>query len=152
MKNLCKGPLALFLGISAIGALIGLGLTGCPTDGGDGNAGPKTLVITGISDSLASQGQSNFRVGIFQPGTTPAEAMAQTGYVAGAESENAAVTGSGSSYTATVSLYAPSSDRWTGSGTYDVYLVIGSGNYRAQGISFNDASTSVPATRFSPLN
>ncbi|MDR1353187.1 MAG: hypothetical protein LBK05_07890 [Treponema sp.] len=120
-----------------------------------GNSAPKTLVITGITSAQASQGQSGINIGIFQRGTTPEQAMSMIGYVAGAESEDVTLSGS----TLTVSLWTPSGSgytEWTGSGNYDIYLILGSiysgSAYRRQNVSFTSASTTVTATSFSPLN
>jgi hypothetical protein len=115
--------------------------------GGGGNTG-KTLVITNISATQAAQGQSGFMVGIFQAGTTPQDALQQKGVVTGADSSDVTLSPS-APHTATVSL----SD--LPNGTYDIYLVLGSGSsasyYQKQNVPFTSASTSVSAVTFSPL-
>jgi hypothetical protein len=123
--------------------------------GGGGNTGPKTLVITGISAAQSSQGQAGIQIGIYPAGTTPQQASSLTGIVAGASDSDVILSGS----TLTVPLYsAPfgSGNRWTGSGTYDIYLVLGSGSsesyYRKQNVSFTSASTQVSAADFSPVS
>ncbi|MDR2445293.1 MAG: InlB B-repeat-containing protein [Spirochaetaceae bacterium] len=113
----------------------------------------KTLVITGITEDLLGYGTPSIQIGIFTGGTSPDQALQGTGIVAGADSVEGAVTLSQSApYTATASLYVPGSGRWTGSGTYDIYIVVGGNNYyRAQKVSFNDATTTVSAGAFSSL-
>jgi hypothetical protein len=116
----------------------------------------KDLVITGISASQAAQGQSGIMIGIFPVGTTPEQAFSQTGIVAAADSNAGDVTPpTGSApYTVSVSLRAMPdyTSRWTGSGIYDIYLVLGGSNYyRKQNVSFTSASTSVSATTFSTV-
>jgi hypothetical protein len=148
------------LGILAVLLTFALALAGCDngsTDSGgnSGNADPKTLVITNITDALlGGQGQPYTIIGIFPVGTTLAQAESDTGIVAGAES-NSSITLSGSvqPYTATALLYAvpDGTNRWTGSGTYDIYLVVGDSIYRKRNVSFTAASTSVAATSFEQL-
>jgi hypothetical protein len=116
----------------------------------------KDLVITGISASQAAQGQSGIMIGIFPAGTTPEQALSQTGIVAAADSNAGDVTSpTGSApYTVTVSLRTMPgyTSRWTGSGVYDIYLVLGGSNYyRKQNVAFTSASTSVSATTFSTV-
>jgi hypothetical protein len=154
MKNLYKNPavfgrLVSLLGIIAIGTVIGLGLTGCPTD--DEGPVPNTLVITGITATQYSQGSTGCQIAIVPVGT--AVGSIATSIVAGADSSEDSVTLSGSSepYTASASLYAAPDyqNRWTGSGVFDVYLLLGGSNYyRAQNVSFTSATTTVAATSF----
>jgi uncharacterized repeat protein (TIGR02543 family) len=154
-----KKPLLSLLGIIAIGAVIAVGLTGCDEllggadkllGGGDGTD-PKTLVITDIP---GDQGQQPIQIGIFPAGTTPQQALTQTGIVAGADSSEGAVKLSGS--TATASLYVPSTGTgWTGSGTYDIYIIVGGPNptyYRVSSVSFTSASTRISANNFLPVD
>jgi hypothetical protein len=76
-------------------------------------------------------------------------ALSMSAVVAGADSSGA-ISLSGS--TATVSLYDAASnytDRWTGSGTYDVYIILQSRTYKASGVSFSSATTRLSANDFS---
>jgi hypothetical protein len=118
----------------------------------DGNTAPKTLVITDIN--VSQYPGASILVGIFPQETPPENALSGTGIVAGADSSEGVVTIKGS--TATADLYVPdTTNRWTGSGTYDVYLIISSGGsesyYRKQSVSFTSASTEVPTTEFDEL-
>jgi hypothetical protein len=139
--DLSKVPSGLKWTIPATGSSSG------DNGGGGANTG-KTLVITDISAAQASQGQSGFMVGIFQAGTTLQDALQQKGVVTGTDSENVTLSSS-APYTATVSL----SD--LPNGTYDIYLVLGSGSsasyYRKQNVPFTSASTPVSAATFSPI-
>jgi hypothetical protein len=118
------------------------------------NAGAKTLVITGISEEQASHGLFGVVIGIFPPGTSPQQANSLTGIVARAVSFDTTLSGND----LTIRLYSTSSgfkERWTGSGTYDIYLTLGYGSiathYRSQNASFISASTGVSARSFSQL-
>jgi hypothetical protein len=108
------------------------------------SSAPKTLVITDIPSEVYGYGSSGGEIGIFPVGTTAQQALSQTGLVAGANLQNGdvVIAGSGgsggSSYTLTAPLYNPTgSNRWTGSGTYDVYVVLGSGS----GVHYYKASS-----------
>jgi hypothetical protein len=127
-----------------------LSITGTPmgtitlTRGANHNGTQKTLVITNISDIVPT----NAMVGIFPSGTSPEEAMAQTDIVARGMGE---ISGA-PSYTVTAELYTPYNIRWTGSGTYDVYLMLEGTistepyiRYYRKQVSFTDASPSLPA-------
>jgi hypothetical protein len=127
----------------------------------DGNIDGKTLVITDIDATLAAQGQyGTIIIGIFPVGTTPEEALSGVGVVAGANNDEGVITLSPgpAPYTATVELLTRpnGTSRWTGSGTYDVYLglvsEITANYYRKQNVSFTSASTSVSAADFSPVS
>ncbi|MDR2194491.1 MAG: hypothetical protein LBP19_08515 [Treponema sp.] len=112
---------------------------------------PRTLVITGIDEEYAGE-DAEIRIGIFQAGTTPEEAMDETGFVAGADEDNITLDGE----TATAELYAPHGDvPWMGSGTYDVYLIITGGEtpiYLQKGsVSFANASTEVSIDDFEAI-
>jgi hypothetical protein len=138
-------------GLLAVLLALGLVLIGCDTDSGDENTDPKVLEITNISQSLASKGSNGIQIGIFPAGTTIPQAMAQAGIVAGASTTDVTLSNS-APYTCTAPLYAApfsSGNRWTGSGTYDVYLVLGNNEYyQKTNVSFTSASTSVNATSF----
>jgi hypothetical protein len=118
------------------------------------------LVITGITDVLLGQALTGISIGIFPAETPPAQAFEKTNIVAGArndgeDDEDITLYGISAPYTATAELYAFEdgnfSYRWMGSGTYDVYLMLGPENsptaiYRKQGVSFTSGGvTSVAA-------
>jgi hypothetical protein len=100
-------------------------------------------------------------IGIFPAGTSLEQVMSMTGIVAGADSSNGVTQPSGSPpYTVTATLYAfqggePSDSRWTGSGTYDIYLALynrSAGNITIlglQSVSFTPGQKTVSATNFS---
>jgi hypothetical protein len=117
------------------------------------NTDAKTLIITDIGPDQASHGQFGFRVGIFPVGTTPEEANSQEGIVAG-EGVNKAKS---SETILTVDLYSASdfTDRWIGSGIYDVYLTLSYGSietsYYRRNVPFMSASTTVSAGSFLQL-
>ncbi|MDR3173577.1 MAG: hypothetical protein LBU19_04940, partial [Treponema sp.] len=137
MRRLTK-----FFGIIAIGALIAIALAGCKDDSGPS---PKTLIITDVS-LIPNSGSGSAEIGIFLLGTTLQQALARTGIVAGAtDSEMEYVSATDSSI---VKLYLPSSgSRWTGSGTYDVYVAQSNPTayYVLQNVEFVSSETSVSA-------
>jgi CO dehydrogenase/acetyl-CoA synthase epsilon subunit len=103
----------------------------------------KTLVITNTSSADQS---GNIQIGIFPVGTTLQTALDQTGIVA--EADSGTITVSGNSATALLSVPG-TSNRWTGSGTYDIYLIVNNSTYyRAQSVSFTSASTEVARGNF----
>jgi hypothetical protein len=130
--------------LAAIAALtmILAGFASCKNDTSGGDDGlAKTLVVTGIPGSPTSA-----RVGVFPVGTTPQQAVSQTGIVAGADSNVGSI--SFSSGTATIRLYLPdgSDVRWTGSGTYDIYCQISDGStryYRKTNVSITSGTTTL---------
>ncbi|MDR2053442.1 MAG: InlB B-repeat-containing protein [Treponema sp.] len=117
---------------------------------GGGNTDPKTLVITDIPANLAALGQEGIQIAIVEAGKT---LQGQSDATAGADGSTTQTSGSGP-YTATASLYAAPnySSRWTGSGKYDVYLLLGkdySTRYQLKNVTFSSATTTVSATSFS---
>jgi hypothetical protein len=126
------------------------------TDVTSGNSA-KTLVIQSIPASVYAYGQNGGQIGIFPSGTTPQQAMSYTGIIAGADLSNGdiKVTGSGP-YTLIIPLYDTSDySRWTGSGTFTVYVVLNGGPhyYRANSVSISSGTTTIPfssATEVSP--
>jgi hypothetical protein len=132
------------------------------SEGGSGGGSGNTLIIGGIPSSMVSSGYSgSVIIGIFPSGTSSEQAVLWTGIVAGADSSNGDVglstSGSGS-YTATAALYAllpdgtPAGSRWTGSGTFDIYLIVnGSSYYRATSVRFSSGTTTVSVSAFFPV-
>jgi hypothetical protein len=150
----------LFLsGILGMALVFAIAVISCDNDDGDEekNTDPKTLVITNISQELAEQGQSGIRIFITPVGATLAQiSSGEVGRIAWATSdEPESVTLSGSTCTAQLYVIDDSdnpTNRWTGSGNYDVIILLtGGGNghfYQKQNVSFTSASTSVNATTF----
>jgi hypothetical protein len=146
------------MGILGIMLVFGMAVVGCDdgstgeNGGGSGNNDPKTLVITNIDGTLVTQGQLGIQIGIFPVGTTPSQALAQTGIIAG--TTNSVRLSSSEPFHITAPLYSLpySASLWTGSGTYDIYLTLGGSNYyRKQNVTFTSASTSADAGSFSPI-
>jgi fibronectin type 3 domain-containing protein len=118
-----------FSNMSADAPLLSLLGGGGAIDGSDcfykagGNTDPKTLEITDLVITGIDIAQSDIEVGIFPTGTSPEQALSWTDIiVAGALVSDVTLSGS----SVTVPLYSASSDfesRWTGSGTYDIYLM-----------------------------
>ncbi|MDR2052127.1 MAG: hypothetical protein LBP80_01825 [Treponema sp.] len=108
-----------------------------------GNDTGNTLVITGVTADWMSQDTVSF--GIAETGTSSADAFSGKGMVAGGDTRDAAVSGS----TVTVKLYRyDSSGRWTDSGTYDVYVVLGTSPsnatfYRKQNVTFSSGTATI---------
>jgi hypothetical protein len=132
---------------------IALGGAGCyfKKAGGNNNTDPKSRVLTGVDANQASQ-IGSLQIGIFPVGTSVEDALVQKDIVAGADEGNVKL--SSSSTTVTVELYAAPNytSRWRGSGTYDVFAVVGSGRsasyYRARNVSFTSTSTGISIERF----
>jgi hypothetical protein len=150
MKNLYKS-----LGIVAGTAVIGLVFAGCkwaPLD-----TSPKTLVIQNIPANVFVYGQSGGGVGIFEQGTTAQEALSWIGLVAGADLSNDDVTveQTGQFYTVTLPLYNSNDDnRWTGSGTYDIYVWLDGGGgyfYKVSSVTISTETTAIPFGRASEI-
>jgi hypothetical protein len=127
---------------------------------GSGNTDPKTLVITDIEETLVTQFQDSAIIGIFPVGTTLEQALSWTGIIAGAATDDEALSTGPAPYTVTVELLdledgTSDGSRWTGSGTYDIYLLTDSediyGCYRKENVSFTSASTSVSIADFSTV-
>jgi hypothetical protein len=138
-----------FLIVGMVVLVFGLALAGCDngtTD--DGNSDPKTLIIQDIPADVYAYGQNGGQIGIFTAGTTPEQAMSMTGLVAGADLSSADVTVVGSGpYTLTIPLYnASDNNRWTGTGTFTVYVELKGGGghyYRADSVSILSGTTTI---------
>jgi hypothetical protein len=135
------------LGMLAALLAFGLVLPGCDNTT---NSDDKVLAITKIPAELASQEESGIQIGIFPVETTPQQALAQTGLVAGAGGAENTVTLSGTTIIA--SFYASDGTKWTDTnsdtGTYAVYLQAGSSFYQAPNVSFYSGSALVPFSTF----
>jgi hypothetical protein len=145
-------------GVAALVLSFGLVLAGCDnsttgdsTTGGE-NSDPKTLIIQNIPANVYSYGQSGGGIGIFPAGTTPQQALSDTGIIAGADLTNGDITLSGSGpYTLTIPLYnIDNNNRWTGSGTFAVYVALYGGGehyYKADSVSITSGTTTIPFSR-----
>jgi hypothetical protein len=147
----------LIAGMAALALSFGLVLAGCD-NGTTENNDPKTLIVQNIPANVFAYGQYGGQIGIFNDGTTPQQAISMTGIVAGADLSNGDIIVSGSGpYTLTLPLYnINDNNRWTGSGTFTVYVVLNGGGghyYRANSVSITSGTTTVPfsnATEVSP--
>ncbi|MDR2053761.1 MAG: hypothetical protein LBP80_10130 [Treponema sp.] len=130
------------LGMLAALLAFGLVLAGCENDSSDSTA-EKALIITGVSEEMLGQSP---KIGILPVGKTSSDDA-----VAGAEGE--AISRSDSApYTVTAQLYSSETARWTGSGTYDVYILDGdTPKYKASSVTLSSVATIIPASNFSPL-
>ncbi|GHV62515.1 hypothetical protein AGMMS49587_09580 [Spirochaetia bacterium] len=126
----------------------------CKTDDGGGGGGGNTIIITNISTAQFLQGSVWSHLGVFPVGTTKEEALAQTGVVAGSQSDNPYdgvendILGSKVTYP----LWTLSSTSWTGAGTYDVYLALYNGAtttvYKKGSVEINAGTTTFSAATF----
>jgi hypothetical protein len=127
------------------------------SDNNSGSGGNK-LAITGISATVYGYGEDGAMIGVFTPGKTLSEVLEGEGLVAGSDLEDAEITSSGSLYTITVPLYDLSDDYspWTGTGTFDIYVVLFGGGghfYKASSIKISSGTTTLSfskATEFTP--
>jgi hypothetical protein len=107
---------------------------------------------------MRNEGALSAEIGIFRGGTPPADALAETGIVAGASTDTGSFNVSGSTGSAT--LYIQPSVvplRWTNYGTYDVYLRLedNSSNvtyYGKTGVNFVSALTAFSAAELQPVS
>jgi hypothetical protein len=140
-------------------AIIALAMMACPADGGSssgGGGGGNVLVVQNIPADVYAYGSSGGQIGIFPVGTTPAQALAQTGLVAGADlltTPGVTAVPSGSNYTLTIPLYSGST-RWTGSGTYDIYVMLSGGGghyYKVSSVSITSGTTTISFSSATPV-
>ncbi|MDR2053035.1 MAG: hypothetical protein LBP80_06450 [Treponema sp.] len=132
------------LGMLAALLAFGLVLAGCENDPSDSTA-EKALIITGVSDSMLGQ---STEIGIL-----PVGKASSNDAVAGASGEAISLSDS-APYTVTVRLYDASNStaRWTGSGTYDVYILDGdTPKYKASSVTLSSVATMIPASDFLSL-
>jgi hypothetical protein len=143
----------LWLGMLVMVLVFGMSVVGCdPTSNDSTNGGSgvqKTLIVQNIPANIYAYGSYGGQIGIFSAGTTPQQAMTLTGIVAGADLSNLdiIVVGSGP-YTLTIPLYnINDNSRWTGSGTFDIYVVLNGGGghyYKASSVNITSGTTTVP--------
>jgi hypothetical protein len=170
MKNIVK-----LIGIIALATIIGFSFVSCSNSGGGGsgnknnnnannndnnnndnnnnnsNNAAKTLAITNIPDWLMEEADHDGGLlGLYEAGTTVAQAANMQKLVAGADLGDAVISGSGP-FKATVPLIDLKTDKpWTGSGTFDVYVAVWGEYddyyYKAASINFTSATTTVSFT------
>jgi len=169
----------LLSGISVCLLIFSLVLAGCGDGAGDGDGGgndsQKNLKVTNISNSQLSEAgfstNGSFNgfngYGLFPPGTSKADVThdasaflnqnATTKIVAGNNTldhgDELVTTGSSNNYTTTVRLRganAAYSSYWTGSGSYDIWILLYNGSgwtfYKSNsGISITESTTTLDA-------
>jgi hypothetical protein len=138
----------LLLGILAMALVFGMTVVGCDEGSNGGGNNEKTLIIQNIPAKAFAYGESGGLIGVFPTGTTPEQAMMLTGLVAGADLENfdIIVVGNGP-YTMTVPLYDINYNRWTGKGTFDIYVALNGGGehyYRVSSVNISSETTYIP--------
>jgi hypothetical protein len=108
------------------------------------NTDPKSLTISGIDAEMKLLAEDDIAVGVFRKGTTVAQALSYYGVVAGAGDVD--ISEDGTSFKAEMDLYEyVSEEEWTGSGYYDVYIILGEDEvvYTKKNVSFDSTSTKV---------
>jgi len=137
-----------WLGILVMALVFGMTITGCKDSSPVVPEIEKTLIVQNIPTEVYFYGASGGRIGLFPVGTTPEQALTSTGLVAGADllSLDIILSGSGP-FTLTIPLYEPVGlTRWTGSGTFDIYVVLGGVHYYKSRlpVSITSAITTIP--------
>jgi hypothetical protein len=95
---------------------------------------------------IFSYGLSGFSIGVFPVGTTPDQADSMTGIVAGANHNTPGISYTGNDpVVLTVPLYDMDTfSLWTGSGTYDIYAVLGGSHYyKAGNVKFSSGGANI---------
>lgn len=148
MKNTKK--LFGFAVITAILFNVAILLVGCDDENSDdssnsgGDNDPKTLIVQNIPANIFAYGADGGGIGVFPAGTTLQQALSYTNIVAGAylDNDDITITLSGSYYTITIPLYKiDTPERWTGSGTFDIYVaLLGGGGHYYKSSSVNISS------------
>jgi hypothetical protein len=115
---------------------------------------PNQLIIHDISAEFSNLAQDGVYVGVFPQGTTLAQAKAGVNLVAEAVSNN--ISGDFSSYIS-ARLFMSNGSSWEGTGTYDVYLFLGSGSeiqyYQALNVAIsNDSPTELVGSDFTRID
>jgi hypothetical protein len=126
------------------------GGTGGTGVGGGGNTDPKTLNIE-IWTGVLSNGTVTFFVGVYTAGTPLPDAIVYSsnkeGFVAAAYKSAHGVTFNNDDSTFTAPLYTSADVRWTGSGTYDIYVMLTQNSvsslYRVTAVNISSATTSI---------
>jgi hypothetical protein len=131
----------MFSGILVCLLVFSLALASCPSPSGGGGGEAYLTIIGGATLSSASS-----VIGVFPPGTTMSQATAQTGLVAGIDSNQASASDfeiSGSDLK--IKLYSSGTTRWYGSGTYDVIAKVNDTDiYRAPNVEFSGGAGTCP--------
>jgi len=123
--------------------------------GGGAQKSPKSLELNNISSEQIVLTKERFELGIFPAGTTVEQVMKRARIVAGVSSDDdiSEPTGGPANFTATVPLFDASKGfgpfRWTGSGTYDVFLILaGTELYVKRNVEIKEELTKVDLKTF----
>jgi hypothetical protein len=126
------------LGMLVIALVFGMMFIGCKDGSGDVE---KTIVVQEIPTDIYTSGGSGGSIGLFLIGTTLTDTdlvgtpslTSLTGCVAGTYRTNHDVEASGSGpFTLKMPLYKPDgTNRWTGSGIFDIYVQLGTNYYKS---------------------
>jgi uncharacterized repeat protein (TIGR02543 family) len=123
-----------------------LTLAGCEDLLGKKEDDPRTLVIQSIPAAVYAYGAAGGNIGIFPATITDQQAAQGIGIVAGASLGDATISGN-DPYTMTIQLYDPATgDRWTGQGSYTVYVELYGGGghyYKVSSVAISQAITTI---------
>jgi hypothetical protein len=120
-----------------------------------GGNNEKALTIQNIPESIyAYFYYYGGGISIFKTGATVQQAMSLTGMIASADLSNSDITVVGHGpYTLTIPLYAANNSRWTGSGTFDIFLWLNNSEgylykiYKANSVNISSGITTIPFSK-----
>ena len=146
----------IWLGMLVLALVFGMTVVGCDnesTDNGkiengpteNGNTDPKSLIIT-LLDELQDNLWLGWKVKVFHVGTSNSQAYSDTGIIAEVIKTDTGWTLIGNLLT--VPLYDTNTSlQWTGSGTFDVFMVIATNFkdywYKIGSVVFSSDTTSI---------
>jgi len=143
-------------GMIAAVAIVGFSVTGCDT--GNGNGGINAIRITDLTPAHLYQSAYIAIYGVFPVGTTQVQVEATINALLGGQNPPHVVAGANDHYhslqlagtTVTVPLYsAPGfNSRWSGSGAFDVWIILGRGGGSGPGGLIVNAYQSTSAVAF----
>ncbi len=131
--------------------ILSVGFFACDNGGGGGGGSEKILIVNNVTDDLLQAADSDMGLGIYPVGTSFEDALDWVGLVAGATYYDISKAGTSPNIVVTVELYLPSGGkRWTGSGTYDIFMLLnGNGDgYIKRNVSIASETTYLDATSF----
>jgi hypothetical protein len=128
----------------------GSGTTEGDSGGTTGSGVEKILVITGVSKNVI--GTSGGTIGLYPVGTSMPQAAMRvldpgTGIAPFIFTSSDFASGSKAAFPLYISGTTTRTP-WTGSGKYDVYMIISAKFYKAPSVSFTSGTTTVPFSKF----